>query len=93
METWEHLTPQQKGQARQLNSNLQQLPAERRQAVENAIRALRGMPPDARQRAIDSGRFDQFSEQERGLLNGVSQLPLAPSSGEQEENNVPQPPR
>jgi hypothetical protein len=76
----------------QLNNNMQQLPPERRQAVENAIRALRGMPPDARQRAIDSGRFDQFSEQERGLLNGVSHLPLAPPTSD-EGNTVPRPPR
>jgi hypothetical protein len=90
METWEHLTPQQKGEARQLHSQLQQLPPERRQAVQNAIQALRGMPPDARQRAIESGRFNNFSPQERDLLNGVSQLPLAPA---QPPQTVPRPPQ
>ena len=47
--------------------------------MQNAIDALRAMPPDARQRALESGRFSQYSPQERELLNGVTQLPLAPS--------------
>ena len=78
METWEHLTPEQKQHARQVFDQLQQLPPDRRRTVENAIGTLRAMPPDARQRAIESGRFSQFSPQERNLLNGASQLPLAP---------------
>jgi hypothetical protein len=90
METWEHLTPQQKGEARQFHSQLQQLPPERRQAMQNAIQALRGMPPDARQRAIESGRFSDYSPQERDILNGVSRLPLAPT---QPPESVPRPPQ
>jgi hypothetical protein len=93
METWEHLTPQQKQQARGLHSQMQQLPPERRHAVQNAINALRGMPPQARQQAIESGRFSQLSPQERELLNGASQLPLAPSEANPEGENVPRPPR
>src|SRR5712692_1304983 len=85
METWEHLTPPQKQQARQLYAQLKGLPPERRQAVQNAISTLRAMPPEARQRAIESGRFSQFSPQERGLLTGISQLPLAPAEGGQNE--------
>ena len=91
METWEHLTRQQQQTARQMHSQFQQLPPERQQAVKNAIQALRAMPPDARQRAIQSGRFSQYSPQERELLNGASQLPLAPTAPPQ--NNVPRPPR
>jgi hypothetical protein len=79
METWEHLTPQQKEGARHVYSEMQQLPADRRPAVQNAIRALRGMPPDVRRREIESGRFSQYSPQEREILNGASQLPLAPA--------------
>ena len=79
METWEHLTPQQKSEARQVYSQIRQLPPDRRNAMQNAINALRAMPPDARQRALESGRFSQYSPQERELLNGVTQLPLAPS--------------
>jgi hypothetical protein len=79
METWEHLTPRQKSEARQVYSRIRELPPDRRNAMQNAINALRAMPPDARQRAIESGRFSQYSPQEREILNGVSQLPLAPA--------------
>jgi hypothetical protein len=85
METWEHLTPQQKSEARQVFSGIRNLPPERRQAMQNAVEALRAMPPGARQRAIESGRFSQFSPQERDLLNGVSKLPLAPSEAPNEQ--------
>ena len=86
METWEHLTPQQKEQAKQLFSQLKDLPPERRQMVQGAIDNLRNMPPDQRQQAIASDRFkNQFSEQERGLLNGISQLPLAPADSGQSD--------
>lgn len=84
METWEHLTPQQKTQARQVFSQIKSLPPERRNAMQNAINSLRAMPPQARQRAIESGRFSQFSPQEREMLNGVSELPLAPAEAGQE---------
>jgi hypothetical protein len=86
METWEHLTPQQKQQAQQLFSQLKDLPPERRQKVQSAIDSLRNMSPEQRQQAIDSNRFkNQFSPQERGLLNGISQLPLAPADNGQSD--------
>ncbi|PYV79846.1 MAG: hypothetical protein DMG93_20125 [Acidobacteria bacterium] len=87
METWEHLTPQQKQQFQGVRSQFNGLPPDRRQAVRNAIESLRAMPPDARQREIQSGRFGQFSPQERQILNGASRLPLAPAPGE----SAPQP--
>ena len=86
METWEHLTPQQKDQAKQLFSQLKDLPPERRQMVQGAIDNLRNMSPEQSQQAIDSNRFkNQFSPQERGLLNGISQLPLAPAESGQND--------
>jgi uncharacterized protein DUF3106 len=91
METWEHLTPQQKEQAKQLFSQLKDLPPERRQMVQGAIDNLRNMSPEQRQQAIDSNRFkNQFSEQERGLLNGISQLPLAPAESGQNDQGSEQ---
>ena len=67
METWEHLTPEQKQQARQLYSQLKDLPPERRQKVRTAIRDLSVMPPGQRQQVIESDRFkSEFSPQERG---------------------------
>jgi hypothetical protein len=80
METWEHLTPAQKQQARQLYSQLKDLPPERRKKVRTAIRDLSVMPSGQRQQIIESDRFkSEFSPQERDLLSGASQLPLAPA--------------
>ena len=89
METWEHLTPQQKQEFRGVGAQFNNLPPDRRQAVRNAIESLRAMPPGVRQREIDSGRFSQFSPQERQILSGASRLPLAPSENESAQ---PQPP-
>jgi hypothetical protein len=67
------------------------LPPDRRQAVENAVKALRGMPPEARQRQIDSDRYrSMFSPQEREVLKGTSTLPLAPPQGDQNVQQEPQ---
>jgi hypothetical protein len=101
METWEHLTPQQKQQFRSVDSQFRNLPPERQSAVRNAIQSLRAMPPDARQRAIESGRFSQFSPQERQILNNTARLPLAPAQSERQpeqpgtgpQRYVPRPPR
>jgi hypothetical protein len=85
METWEHLTPGQKQQARQIYSQLKDLPPERRKKVRTAIRDLSVMPPAERQQVIESDRFkSEFSPQERGLLSSASQLPLAPEAGPSE---------
>jgi len=86
METWEHLTPQQKQQFRSFDSQYKALPPDRRQAVRNAIESLRAMPPQAREREIQSGRYSQFSPQERQVLNDAARLPLAPSQSPANEN-------
>jgi len=92
METWEHLTPEQKQDARGIYSQMRNLPPDRRQMLQTAIRGLRAMPPEQRQRAIESERFkNMFSPQERGLLNDAARLPLAPSS--EPAQNVPRPPQ
>jgi Protein of unknown function (DUF3106) len=102
METWEHLTPQQKQQFRSFDSQYKSLAPERRQAVRNAIETLRAMPPQARQQEIESGRFSQFSPQERQVLNDAARLPLAPSqstapqsgpTNSDPERYVPRPPQ
>jgi hypothetical protein len=40
-----------------------------RAAVQNSIAALRAMPPGARQRQLNSGRYSAFTEKEREVLN------------------------
>jgi hypothetical protein len=54
----------------------QQLSAARPE-VQNVIRALRGMPPDARQRQIDSGRYGNLSPQELKFVKYAADLPPA----------------
>lgn len=89
IETWEHLTPQQKSQARQLASQWQQLPAQRKQMMKTAIGDLRAMPPDQRERVLESDRFKgMFSDQERNMLRETTKLPLAPA-----QPSVPRPPQ
>lgn len=79
METWEHLTPEQKQQARQVFSQIKQLPPDRQRAVNTAIHDLRPMSPEQRERIINSDRFrGMFSDQERDMMRGATQLPLAP---------------
>ena len=54
---------------------MQELPSARKE-VQNVILALRAMPPDARQRQIDSGRYTNFSPEEIELLRSSSHLPI-----------------
>jgi hypothetical protein len=46
-----------------------------RPEVQNVIRALRGMPPNAQQREIDSGRYSNLSPQELKLAKYAANLP------------------
>ncbi|HXW89588.1 MAG TPA: hypothetical protein VEK33_03495 [Terriglobales bacterium] len=46
-----------------------------RQEVRNVIQALQAMPPDARRRQIESGRYRDFSPEEQELLRRVAQTP------------------
>jgi hypothetical protein len=83
METWEHLTPAQKAQARQIFGQIRQLPPDRQRAVNTAIHELRGMPPEQRERIINSDRLKgMFSDQEREMMRGATRLPLAPAESE-----------
>ena len=78
METWEHLTPDQKQSARRFYSELRTMPQDRRQTVNNAIREMRNMTPEQRDQFVNSDRVrSNFSPEERDVLNGISRLPLA----------------
>jgi len=54
---------------------MQEIPPVRKE-VQNVILALRAMPPDARQRQIDSGRYTNFSPEEIDLVRSSSHLPV-----------------
>ncbi len=45
-----------------------------RQQVRNVIQALLAMPPEARRRQIESGRYRNFSPEEQELLNRIAQV-------------------
>jgi hypothetical protein len=82
METWEHLTVDQKERARQLFGQFKQLSPERRQAVNGAIRQMRNLAPEQRDELINSDQYrDSYSLQERVILSGAAHLPLAPGDG------------
>lgn len=86
METWEHLTRDQKQDARQLFGQFRDLPPQRRRALDAAIRSMRGMTPEQRQQFLNSpGSRANFTPDEQQLLNGISRLPLAPGSEAPEE--------
>jgi hypothetical protein len=46
-----------------------------RPEVANVIRALRAMPPNARQQQIDSGRYDNLSPREMQVVRTAVNLP------------------
>jgi hypothetical protein len=57
-------------EAATINSQLERASAPRPEVL-NAMRALREMPPYAREREIDHGRYSHFSPEERRLLRDV----------------------
>lgn len=72
-----------------MDSQFHSLPADRQQAVRNAIQTMRAMPPAARERAIQEGRFSHFSPQEQQILNNAARLPLAPAPPNSGQNQPP----
>jgi hypothetical protein len=48
-----------------------------RPEVQNVIRALRAMPPAARQRQIDSGRYSNLTPKELDIVRYAADLPPA----------------
>jgi Protein of unknown function (DUF3106) len=80
METFEHLTPEQQASARNLFQRYHNLPEDQRAKVSQAYRRLRGMPPEARNQLMNSDEFrNNFTEEQRDLLRGMTDLNLTPS--------------
>ncbi len=86
MEAFENLTPEQQQRARELSQKWRELPEDRRRMVKRALRSLREMDAAERERVLNSDRFrSMFSDQERDLMRGLSELPLPPGP----EHNTP----
>jgi hypothetical protein len=83
METYEHMTPQQQVTAQNLFQRYHGLPEDRRAQVSQEYRRLRGMPPEQRAQVMNSDDFrNRFSEDERNLLRGMTDLNVGPSHPE-----------
>lgn len=79
----EHLTPQQAQQVRGMFSDFRQMPEGRRRDLTSALRQLQGMNPEERQRTIDSEEYRKnYSDKERDLLRGMSDLGISPTRGQ-----------
>jgi hypothetical protein len=88
MRRFENLPPDQQQRARGMFNQFRSLPDDRRMMLNRAFRNLRALPPEERQRAIDSPAFrNNFTDQEREILRGMSDLNLEPGQGA-----VPRPP-
>jgi len=62
------------------DSRTWQLPSGVRPAVRNVIQALRAMPPDARQRQLNSGRYHSLSPEELEFVTNATQPSQARSA-------------
>jgi hypothetical protein len=79
METYEHLAPEQQQRVHEMFRQYRGLPQDRRQELKRAFQQLEGMSPDQRQKVLDSSEYrNNFSEQERGLLRGMSTIGITP---------------
>jgi Protein of unknown function (DUF3106) len=79
METYEHLSPDQQQRVHELFRQYRGLPQDRRQELKHAFQQLEGMSPQERQKALDSPEYrNNFSDQERGLLRGMSSIGITP---------------
>lgn len=79
METYEHLSPEQQQRVHDLFRQYRDLPQDRRQELKHGFQQLEGMTPGERQKMLDSPAYrNNFSEQERGLLRGMSTIGITP---------------
>jgi hypothetical protein len=75
MEFMASLTPEQRQQVRQASEQLQGLPQDRQIMVHKALRHLRQMDPQQRERVLNSEQFKGiFTEPERGILTRLSAI-------------------
>ena len=79
METYEHLAPEQQQRVHEMFREYRGLPPDRRQELKHAFQQLEGMTPDERQKMLASPEYrNNFSDQERGLLRGMSSIGITP---------------
>jgi hypothetical protein len=88
--------PAERERARETFQQFRGLPEDRRRMLAPALRNLRDMSPEDRQRALDSPAYrNNFTDQERNILRGMTDLNIGPGSRPDTPapNEVPRPPR
>jgi hypothetical protein len=83
MERYEHLPPDQQQRLHEMFRDYRGLPPERKDALRRAFHDLEGKNPAERQKLLDSPDYrNNFSDQERGLLRGMSTIGITPNPGQ-----------
>jgi hypothetical protein len=91
MEWLEHLSPDQKKKASDLHGQFRQLSPDRRQELRRALFNMRDMTPDERQKNIESPQMKQnFSDQERQIMKGYTDLGFPDQHAEDDGGGSPQ---
>lgn len=93
MKRWNEFTPEQRSRAKSLFTQYRLLPLDRKQAMRQAFSKLHLMNPPQREQAIDSPEFkNQFNDNERELLRGMTQMHIGPAhEGDEDAGNQPPP--
>jgi hypothetical protein len=79
METYEHLSPDQQQRVHDMFRQYRGLPQDRRLELKHAFQQLGAMSPEERRKALDSPAYrNNFSDQELGLLRGMSTIGITP---------------
>ncbi len=81
MEVYEHLTPDQQQRVHQMFKQFRELPQDRRHQLNQAFLQMQNMGPEERQKLLDSPEYrNNYSDQERELLRGMSTIGITPRS-------------
>jgi len=90
LDRWNHLSPAQRDRARGLFQQFRGLPEDRRQAMVQAFHSLRAFPPDQQQKMLDSPPYSNtFSDSERNIMRGMTELNLGPAHPADTGDNTP----
>ena len=75
MEIMEHLPPEQQRQAQNLFGQFRGMDPQRKQMMRSTLRQMRTMPPDARERMLNSPELQsRYSPQEIQMLRGFNSI-------------------
>jgi hypothetical protein len=92
MERFDQMPPEQQSRVKALFSQFRMLPVDRKLALRQGFARLRRLKPQERQPAIDSQEFkSQYSDSERDLLRGMTELNIGPAHDDDVNAGSPPP--